>query len=100
MSAKLFMGSREGSEKIQIQQSSNGRRLEGGFRFTAKDAMSSCYVSTDVAPSPAVREQLLVNALVRPFALKDGNGIDAVPWFLRTVRFRRFAVRAELIIST
>jgi hypothetical protein len=55
-----------------------GALFEDVFRFTAKGATLECTVGQAVALSPAVREQLSVDACARTFTLIDARHCDAV----------------------
>jgi hypothetical protein len=52
--------------------------LEDAFRFTARSATFECSVGQAVALSPAVREQLSVDACARTFTFQDASSVDAV----------------------
>jgi hypothetical protein len=52
--------------------------LEDAFRFTARSATFECSVGQAVALSPAVRDQLSVDACARTFTFQDASSVDAV----------------------
>jgi hypothetical protein len=55
-----------------------GALFGGGFTLRAKDSTFECSVGQAVALSPAVREQLSVDACARTFAFTDVSALDSI----------------------
>jgi hypothetical protein len=49
-----------------------------GFMFTSDNAIFECSVGQAIALSPAVSEQLSIDACARTFALNDASAVDSV----------------------
>jgi hypothetical protein len=56
----------------------NGTFFADRFMFTSANAIFECSVGQAVALSPAVREQLSVDACARTFALNDVSAVDSI----------------------
>jgi hypothetical protein len=55
-----------------------GALLEGGFKFMGENTTFECSVGHAIALSPAVREQLSVDACARTFSLRDATAVDSI----------------------
>jgi hypothetical protein len=56
----------------------NSTRFADRFKFTSENANFECSIGQAIALSPAVREQLSVDACARTFALNDVRAVDSV----------------------
>jgi hypothetical protein len=82
LAAQLSQFRKSGNLHAQTQTSipltAKSAVFEGAFTFRAKSATFECSLGQAVALSPAVCEQLSVDACARTFTLKDSSAVDSV----------------------